>query len=212
MIKYSKGGFMLIEKIGLKSTRNSNIFELLIDGEKYTLHSDIIVKYGLSTGGEIAKDKLNTIVEESDIVIASNLAMKYVSTKLVTSKQLKDYLRGKGYNVTVVKRVADKCNEYGIVNDQNFASSYINIKQNNLSKRALENKLMQKGISKEISLEYLQDFDDLNVAIMTANKFMKNKEFTEENITKLLRHLSYKGFDYETINKVINNIKNNIKN
>ncbi len=203
---------MLIEKIGLKSARNSNIFELLIDGEKYTLHSDIIVKYGLSTGGEIAKDKLNIIVEESDIVIASNLAMKYVSTKLVTSKQLKDYLRGKGYNVTVVKRVLDKCNEYGIVNDQNFASSYINIKQNDLSKRALENKLKQKGISKEISSEYLQDFDDLNVAIMTANKFMKNKEFTEENITKLLRHLSYKGFDYETINKVINNIKNNIKN
>ena len=207
MIKYNKGGFMLIEKIGLKSSRNSNIFEVLIDGEKYILHSDIIVKYGLSTGGDVAKDKLNIILEKSDMVIASNLAMKYVSTKLVTSKQLKDYLRGKGYKADIIKKVVDKCNEYSIVNDENFASSYINIKQNSLSKRALENKLMQKGISKEISSGYLQDFDDVNVAIMTANKFMKNKEFNEENITKLLRHLSYKGFDYEVINKVINNIK-----
>lgn len=200
---------MLIEKIGLKSNRNSNIFEVLIDGEKYTIHSDIIVKYGLSTGGDICKQKLQEVIFDSDIVIASNLAMKYVSTKLVTSKQLRDYLRGKGYNATVVSRVVDKCNEYGVVNDQNFASSYINIKQNNLSKRALENKLMQKGISKQISLEYLQDFDDTNVAMLTCEKFMKNKELTEENITKLLRHLSYKGFDYEIINKVINNIKNN---
>lgn len=200
--------FMLIEKIGLKSNRNSNIFEVLIGDEKYILHSDIIVKYGLSTGGEITRNKLVEAINESDIVIASNLAMKYVSTKIVTSKQLKDYLRGKGYSSNVVAKVVEKCNEYGIINDQNFASSYISIKQNNLSKRALENKLMQKGISKEISSELLQDFDDTNVAIMTAEKFMKNKEFTEENITKLLRHLSYKGFDYETINKVLNNIKN----
>lgn len=199
---------MLIEKIGLKSIRNSNIFEVIIDGEEYILHSDIIVKYGLSTGGEIEKQKLNEVVNESDIVIASNLAMKYVSTKLVTSKQLKDYLRSKGYASNVVSKVVEKCNEYGVINDQNFASSYINIKQNNLSKRAIENKLMQKGISKEISLEYLQDFDDSNVAITVAEKFMKNKEYTEENITKLIRHLSYKGFDYEIINKTLNNIKN----
>lgn len=198
---------MLVEKINLKSNRNSNIFNVEIDGDKYTLHSDIIVKYGLSTGIEITADKLREVITESDIVIASNLAMKYVSSKLVTSKQLRDYLKGKGYSANVVSNVVKKCNEYGIINDQNFASSYINIKQNNLSKRAIENKLIQKGISKEISSEYLQDFDDTNVAITTAEKFMRNKDFTEENITKLLRHLSYKGFDYDVINKVLHNIK-----
>ena len=199
--------YMLIEKISLKSSRNSNIFEVIIDGEKYILHSDIIVKYGLSTGGEIDKGKLSEVINDSDIVIASNLAMKYVSTKLVTSKQLKEYLRAKGYDANIVTKVVEKCKEYGIINDKNFASSYINIKQNNLSKRALENKLKQKGIGKEITSEYLQDFDDTGVAIATAEKFMKNKEYTEENTTKLLRHLSYKGFDYEVINKVLNNIK-----
>ena len=56
---------MLIEKIGLKSSRNSNIFEVVIDAEKYIMHSDIIVKYGLSTGGEISKDKLNKAIEDS---------------------------------------------------------------------------------------------------------------------------------------------------
>ena len=49
------------------------------------------------------------------------------------------------------------------------------------------------------------------MAIKTAEKFMKTKEYTEENITKLLRHLSYKGFDYETINKVVGYLKNNDK-
>ena len=105
--------------------------------------------------------------------------------------------------------MVDKFNEYGVINDENFATAYVNIKQHSLSKRALEQKLLQKGVNKDMAKNCLEEFDDTEVAIRTAEKFMKNKPYTEENITKLLRHLSYKGFDYETINKVLNNIKNN---
>ncbi len=200
---------MLIEKISLKSSRNPNIFIVVIDGEKCILHSEIIVKYGLRTGTEIDEHKLAEVVFESDVMIATNLAMNYVSSKLITTKQLKDYLKGKGYKAQVVAKVVDKFNEYGVLNDENFATSFVSIKQHSLSKRALEQKLMQKGVSKEISKSCLEEFDDTEVAIKTAEKFMKTKEYTEENITKLLRHLSYKGFDYETINKVVGYLKNN---
>ena len=199
---------MLIEKISLKSNRNSNIFIVQIDGEQYILHSEIIVKYGLFTNGEIDTDKLQEVVFESDVMIATNLAMNYVSSKLITTKQLKDYLRGKGYKSNVVSRVVDKFNEYGVLNDENFANAFVSIKQNSLSKRALEQKLMQKGVNKDIAKTCLEEFDDESVAIRTAEKFMKAKEYTEENITKLLRHLSYKGFDYETISKTIGYLKN----
>lgn len=199
---------MLIEKIALKSSRNPNIFIVEISGEKYILHSEIIVKYGIATNTEIDQDKLKEVVFESDIMIATNLAMNYVSSKLITTKQLKDYLRGKGYKSDVINKVTDKFNEYGVINDEGFASAYINIKQHSLSKRALEQKLIQKGVNKDIAKSYLEEFDDKEVAILTAEKFMKNKEFTEENIIKLLRHLSYKGFDYETINKTIEYLKN----
>jgi len=200
---------MLIEKISLKSSRNPNIFIVEIDGEKYTMHSEIIVKYGIATNAEISQEKLQEVVFESDVMIATNLSMNYVSSKLISAKQLKDYLRGKGYKGDVITKVVDKFNEYGVINDENFASSYINIKQHSMSKRALEQKLMQKGVNKEITKNYLDEFDDYEVAVRMAEKFMRSKEWTEENVTKLLRHLSYKGFDYDTINKVINNLKNN---
>ncbi|MBQ7880323.1 MAG: RecX family transcriptional regulator [Clostridia bacterium] len=200
---------MLIKKISLKSSRNPNIFIVEIDGEKYILHSEIIVKYGLSTNSEIEQDRLSEVMFESDVMIATNLAMNYVSSKIITAKQLKDYLRNKGYKTNVITKVVDKFNEYGVLNDENFASAYVNIKQNSLSKRAIEQKLIQKGVNKDIASSCLEDFDDTQVAIKTAEKFMKNKECTEENITKLMRHLSYKGFDYETISKVLNNLKNN---
>lgn len=198
---------MLIEKISLKSSRNPNIFVVEIDGEKCVLHSEVIVKYGLRTGGEIEQNRLGEAIFESDVMIATNLAMNYVSSKLITTKQLKDYLRGKGYKTNVISKVVDKFNEYGVINDENFASSYVNVKQHSLSKRALEQKLIQKGVNKDIASSCLEDFNDYDVAVRTAEKFMKTKVYTEENITKLLRHLSYKGFDYDTINKVLNKLK-----
>lgn len=199
---------MLIEKISLKSSRNPNIFIVNIDGEEYVLHSEVIVKFGLATNGEIDIDKLQEIVLESDIIIATNLAMNYVSSKIITTKQLKDYLYGKGYKSGVINKVVDKFKEYGVLNDENFASSFVAVKHNSLSKRAIENKLMQKGVNKEIAISCLEDFDDYQVAIKMAEKFMKTKPYSEENVNKLLRHLSYKGFDYDTINKVLNNLKN----
>lgn len=201
---------MLIEKISLKSSRNPNIFIVEIDGEKHTLHSEIIVKYGIRTNAEIEQEKLNEVKFESDVMIATNLAMNYISSKIITTKQLRDYLKGKGYSAQVIKKVVDKFNEYGVLNDENFATSFVSMKQNSLSKRAIENKLMQKGVNKDIAKSCLEEFDDYNVAVKTAEKFMKNKIYTEENITKLLRHLSYKGFDYETINKVLGRLKSNI--
>lgn len=201
---------MLIEKISLKSSRNPNIFIVEIDGEKHTLHSEIIVKYGIRTNAEIEQEKLNEVKFESDVMIATNLAMNYVSSKIITTKQLRDYLKGKGYSAQIIKKVVDKFNEYGVLNDENFATSFVSMKQNSLSKRAIENKLMQKGVNKDIAKSCLEEFDDYHVAVKTAEKFMKNKIYTEENITKLLRHLSYKGFDYETINKVLGRLKSDI--
>ncbi|MBQ7797607.1 MAG: RecX family transcriptional regulator [Clostridia bacterium] len=202
---------MLVEKISLKSSRNPNIFIVEINSEKYILHSEIIVKYGIATNTEIEQDKLTEVVFESDVMIATNLAMNYISSKLITTKQLKDYLRGKGYKSNVITKVIDKFNEYGVLNDENFAHAFVSVKQNSLSKRAIEQKLMQKGVNKDIASSCLEEFDDLEVAIRTAEKFMKTKDYNEDNINKLLRHLSYKGFDYDTINKVLNNLKNNIK-
>lgn len=203
---------MLIEKISLKSNRNANVFIVQIEGNDYILHSDVIVKHGLRTNGQISLEELQNLIFESNIIIATNLAMNYISTKLITVKQLKDYLRKKGYEYNVISQVIDKCKEYGVVNDENFAHAFVELKQSSLSKRAITNKLMQKGVDKEIAKTCLEDFDEYDVAVKTAEKFMKTKPYTEENIAKLLRHLNYKGFDYDVINKTLNYLKNNYKN
>lgn len=198
---------MKIDYIKLKSPKNTNIFLVAVDGNEYIIHSDIIVKYGFKVGKDIDEKKFIEALEESDYTICLNKSMEYISSKLKTTKQLKDYLYQKGYKSHTISRVIDKLNEYEVIDDKNYANAYIESNKGKLSKRNLQNKLAEKGIKKDIASEMLSDVCDDEVCLKMAQKFMKNKEITKQNIEKLTRHLQYKGFDWESISKAVREFK-----
>ena len=56
--------------------------------------------------------------------------------------------------------------------------------------------------------EVMQEFESDTDSIMAlAQKYMKNKEVSQDNISKLYRHLLSKGFDYDEVNSVVREIK-----
>lgn len=196
---------MLIKSMKLKSPKNTNIFLVAVGDNEYIFHSDVIVKYDMSVGKDIDNKTLFQLLDESDYIICLNKSMEYISSKLKTTKQLKDYLYQKGYKTNTINRVIDKLNEYQVLNDNNFANAYIDANSARLSKRNLQNKLAEKGIKKDVSSILLQDINDDEVCKKMADKFMKNKEYSKPNIEKLIRHLQYKGFDWDSISKVLRN-------
>ncbi len=196
---------MLIKSMKLKSPKNTNIFLVAVGDNEYVFHSDVIVKYDMSVGKDIDNKTLFQLLDESDYIICLNKSMEYISSKLKTTKQLKDYLYQKGYKTNTINRVIDKLNEYQVLNDNNFANAYIDANSARLSKRNLQNKLAEKGIKKDVSSILLQDINDDEVCKKMADKFMKNKEYSKPNIEKLIRHLQYKGFDWDSISKVLRN-------
>ena len=198
---------MKITSIKLKSPQNTNIFLVAVDDTQYVFHSDVIVKYGMSVGKEFDNKLFFDLLEESDYIICLNKSMEYISSKLKTTKQLKDYLYNKGYKTGTINRVVEKLNEYQVLNDSNFANAYIDSNSSRLSKRNLQNKLAEKGIKKDIAQSLLQDINDDEVCKKMAQKFMKNKEYTKQNLDKLIRHLQYKGFDWDSISKVLQDFK-----
>lgn len=198
---------MKITSIKLKSPKNTNIFLVVSDDTEYIFHSDVIVKYGMSVGKEFDNKLFFDLLEESNYIICLNKSMEYISSKLKTTKQLKDYLYQKGYKTATINRVIDKLNEYQVLNDSNFANAYIDANSSRLSKRNLQNKLAEKGIKKEVTASLLQDVNDDEVCFKMAQKFMKNKEYTKQNLDKLIRHLQYKGFDWDSIGKVLQNFQ-----
>ena len=98
---------MEIIGLKLKNKRNANIFICSTDVGEFELHSDVIVKSSIKTGC-FEEQKFMQAVQESSEIIAFNVATKYISSKLKTEQQIKDYLYKKEYHKQTVDAVIEK--------------------------------------------------------------------------------------------------------
>lgn len=190
-----------------KNKSRANVF---LDGEFVCgLNNLTLVKNGLKPGTEITKEKLMKIYNESEIEGAYEKALSLLSRQKYTKKAITDKLKAKGYETEIIDVVVGKLKEYGYISDAAFATSFVNC-NNSKSKRMLEVNLLQKGISREIIKQVL----DENITLESerekcteaTNKYMKNKEMNDSTIKKLKAHLLYKGFSFEDINYCIKSL------
>ena len=196
---------MQIIDISLKSKRNPNIFNIETDGGIYEMHSDVIVKNGIKSG-EINNEIFYASVQESSEIVAFNMCVKYISSRLKTEKQIKDYLYRHEYKKSTVDVVLEKLKNYGIVDDKIYAESYIK-SNSNFSKNKVKQKLMQAGVKNENFEEQVSVIDEFNSCIKHAEKFFKTKEINKQNLDKLIRRLSGMGYGWDTIKSVLNKLK-----
>lgn len=190
-----------------KNKSRANVF---LDGEFVCgLNNLTLVKNGLKPGTEITKEKLMKIYNESEIEGAYEKALSLLSRQKYTKKAITDKLKAKGYEAEIIDVVVGKLKGYGYISDTAFATSFVNC-NNSKSKRMLEVNLLQKGISREIIKQVL----DENITLESerekcteaTNKYMKNKEMNDSTIKKLKAHLLYKGFSFEDINYCIKSL------
>lgn len=189
-----------------KSTDRVNIF---VNGSFYgSVFIDVCLKYGITKGAKFSEDRLNEIILLSDKEIALNKTAKYISAKLKTIKEVKDYLYSKQYSKVVVDYVIAKLTEYKYLDDEAYVNSYVNTYKNKYGAIKLKNNLIQKGISKDYLEKFFDDYIDNSENILElSKKYLKNKEITYDNIAKLYRHLLSKGYSYDDVSDTINKIK-----
>ncbi len=192
-----------------KNKERCNIF---LDGEySFSVSLELVLKYRLQVGTELSEKQIEEISFNEQKREALNKAIFYVSKTIKTRKQIKTYLYGKGYASSVVNFVVEKLQEYSYVNDVDYARQYIENCSNNQGRRLIEYKLMSKGISKEdIELAFSNVSVPQNEnAKHVAEKYLKNKELTKENLAKAFRYLISRGFSYEEVDYALKEFKEN---
>ena len=95
--------------------------------------------------------------------------------------------------------IPNKLKEYSYIDDCEYSKRYIDSVSKTQGKRLVEYKLMQKGVKKQ---DISSAFDDCDIdakanAKAVAQKYLKNKEITKENIAKTYRYLVGRGFSYD---------------
>lgn len=197
---------MIITKI--KRIASTNRFHVYVDEKWCGIFLDeILARYKISTNQEWEESEFKEIKEENDRKVAFEMAVSYMEKYVVSEKGIRDYLKKKSFSGAVIFDVVEKLKEYGFVDDEAFAKNYFESLSASKGKRAIANKLKEKGIKSEIVeelLENVQEEDEIEKAIVLAEKFVKNRDNSLKTKQKCLAHLIYKGYDYSVAQQATN--------
>ena len=190
--------------------KNKNRCNIFIDGDFFiALSKELVYKYSLKEGLELEDSQIAEIRLESEKSDALSKAINYVSKSLKTKKQVVTYLTGKGYSLQTVNYCIDKLKEYSYIDDFEFAKRYIEFNSNNQGKHLLSYKMMMKGVSKQLIESAFEEcgVNSKENALSVAEKRLKNKDITNELLSKTYRYLISKGFSYDDANYAIDKFK-----
>ncbi len=192
--------------------KDKNRCNLFVDGEFLVgLSIECVLKNRIKVGQDVSNAEIFALAKEDERGTALTKAINYVSARLKTKKQVKDYLLKKGYSEDTVWYCIDKLKDYNLINDLEYAKRYVESTGVKQGKRMMAYKLMAKGLNKEdinVAIDSVE-VDTFEGAYNLALKHIRNKEITKENLSKTYRYLLGKGFSYEEAEKAIDKIKGN---
>jgi len=132
---------------------------------------------------------------------------RFLSLRLRSEKELADYLKKRKISSLEIEKIFKILKEQKLIDDWEFAKWWIEQRETfkPKGKIALKAELRQKGISEEIIEKVLAHVDELNLAKKALTKRIEtyHKFPPEEFLRKISQFLSYRGFSWQTIEKII---------
>lgn len=186
----------------LKQKGKSQSYYIELDGEKSgTLELETIVKNHLKVGSELDNPMWLEIKHSDDNLTCFSRALKYISSRLKTEKQMREYLHGLNYLPQSIDNAINKLKDYGYINDDYYANTFVDVYGSVKGKNYLKRELAQKGVKQEYISNALQDKDDTDVCMSLCQKKLKSlsQPLSQKDRQKIYRFLLSRGFEYETI-------------
>lgn len=190
-----------------KDDKRANLY---LDGKFFAgVSIELCMKYGLKKGINIEEEYLSELILEDEKGKAMDKAVKYISSTLKTTKQIREYLKKKEYSPATIDYVIDKMKEYKYLDDEGYARAFVSTYSNKYGKVKLVAALKSKGISDSV-IESVFASDELDMEDSlkrVAAKYLKNKEINFDTIQKLNRFLYSRGYDFDQIKSYTNTLK-----
>lgn len=200
-------------KISKYKKVGTNKYKLYFDDDFIVLYEDVILKYNLLYKKEIDRDLLIEINEENYKVSLYDISLKYISVRMRSKKELKEYLIKKKFELNDIEEVINKLEYRGFLNDDIFCKCYVNdkIHLTNSGLDKIKNDLIKYGIEEDVIDNTLKSIDK-NILNEKLNKII-NKEIKINSklpIGKIKNKIINKcinlGYKLNDINEILNNI------
>lgn len=199
---------MKITKI--TSQKNENRVNIYIDG-KFAFGTDleIVYKYNLKKDMEVDEDYIENVLKAEEQNRANNYALKLLSYRWRTKKEIKDKMNTKGYDEDIISTTMSFLEDQNLIDDKRFAETYTEekIRLKKFGSYRIKYELSQKGVSEDIINEVLDKYcnDEFDRAMELAQKKIKSYKNDEKNAIyrKLGGYLQRKGYSYECVSRIL---------
>lgn len=182
----------------------------LENGEAFALYLGEIKKYQLKEGMELEEDVYQEIVYDLLEKRARERMLYLLRDTDKTEKQIREKLMAGNYPKTAVEAAILFGKTHHYIDDRRYAEEFIRARGSKLSRKELEYKLMQKGISKEICQEVYELAqeeglqEEAAIERLLQKKNVNFSEITPEEKQKIYAYFMRKGFSYDSILKKVN--------
>jgi len=191
-----------------RQKKDKKRYSLFVD-DKFVLgiSQETLANLGLKVGDKIDNDRLNDIEQKEGISQAKEFALKLLSFRPRSKKELEDRLKKKGFVGGVIEQTLNRLEELNLIDDQKFASMWVEekLRYRPTGRRVLERELYLKGIEKDIIQEVLDKvysgLDEKELALKILEKKKKQYAKLDEDVAKrrINNLLLRRGFSYQTI-------------
>ncbi len=204
---------MKIERVVKKD--DENVIVYLDNQEKLFLSYEVFLKNRLKKDMEISEDGFSFLIKENQKYFIKKKAFDYLGRRLHSYNELKLKLLRKKYEVSMIEEVLDQLKEKKMIDDYEFGKIYFEekIRTKSWGKNKIKSELYKKGIEREIVDEIMnleKEVSYIDKAMQLAEKklrILSNRNYNKRELsTKLYSFLSSRGYDYDTINEVINRL------
>ena len=204
---------MKITKI--TSQQNKDRVNIYIDNEfAFGLDLEIAYKYNLKKGMEIDETYINDVLKSEEQNNANNYALKFLSSRWRTEKEIEDRMTKKGFDKEIIDETLNYLKKYELINDRRFAETYAEekIRLKKLGTYRIKYELCNKGVDEEIASEVVKKYsdDEFERAMELASKKIKSYKKDDKNAIyrKLGGYLQRRGFSYDCVSKVLRELVN----
>ena len=204
-----------MQVVNINYSKSKEVFEVVFEDEtKLLLNYNIFEKYKVSVDMYFSENEILEMKYFSDIERAKSRAINYISGKLKTKYEVRLKLKENGFAEDVIDEVLDILEKEEYLNDKIYCEIFIEDKKkiNGYGKNKIKSLLIQKGISKNIfedflnEFEYDEEFDNALKMGIKKLELLSNEEDNFKKKQKIINYLTYRGFGFDVINDVLKEI------
>lgn len=230
-----------ITSLGFQKTqRRVNVF--LDNKFGFSLATAVVLKHSLKPGQNLSQEQIESLVVKSWHEELYNQSLGYLSLRPHSQKETRDYLKRRlkklslkqrgsllliedflsRISQTLIEEIIGRLSQHGFLDDKEFAKWFIDqrLRFRPKGKRILELELGQKGISREVATELLNDetvyplSQERELILQVAQKAwrqlqgqLRGKVGAQTLLKRrLFQRLLSRGFPFEAVKTVVDDL------